>query len=544
MHTDFTTKGTPYLSAVTCLLWCGLALATPTKGKPTGVLLHYPIEIGKSGNIYSQLAVTGEAFAWDVKQDKHFLLSTWPRETYIIDSPRYWSTHRLRPRIAVSTDEKMALLQQEPIEYSGGRATRLEVVDLTDASFSSFQVLEDSYLEKVPRFSPDSKSFLFSGWKSGSRYVLGQDLVLTEAKKFFFDLLAKSAKSMSDYGQVLHEGQPTSLGKQQELGDAIWDSAWSPDSQKIAYLLQERDKNENTLYSIRLFDRATGKHETLFSKESASELYWPTANTIYFVRSTLSGGGQVGAIDVAKKTIQILIKGGVQRHSLSVSRDGQFIAYSSEQPSTSPPRIRQVFIYDVSKGDTYSVDGTISLRFSPSADTVVASRAVQDVTRPEPPFVVLSVSDLLAQAVKNNISWLKLESAGKKVGKPILVYDLPADEGMFFSNMSIGSPKFTVSLPYARVDVPILNTSSEYFMVTITKDRMLNCEVLDETGVRISASMYAPNKPPSQHRMAPGSLSYFASSMHLPKGVKGMRVKFVCQYGDLASSHFEKDFVL
>jgi hypothetical protein len=533
-----------YWSAVAYLLWCGFALAAPTKAKPTGLLLHYPIEIGKSGNIYSQLAVTGEAFAWDVKQKKHFLLSTWPRETHIINSPKYWSTHRLRPRLAVSPDEKMALLQQEPAEYSGERATRLEVVDLADSNFSSFQVLEDSYLEKVPKFSPDSKSFLFSGWKSGSRYVLGMDLVLTEAQKFFSDLQAKSAKSMSEYGQVLYEGKPTSLTEEQKLGEAIWDSAWSPDSQKIVYLLQERDKNDDLVYSIRLFDRATGKHETLFSKESASELYWPTANTIYFVRGTLSGGCQVGSIDVAKKTMQILITGGVQRHSLSVSRDGQYIAYSSDQVSTSPPRIHRVSIYDVSKDETYSVEGTISLRFSSSADSVVASRAVQDPTSPEPPFVVLSVTDLLAQVVNSKISWSNLESAGKKVGKPVLVYDLPADEGQFFSNMSIGTPKFTVSLPYARVDVPILNTSDEYFMVTITKDRMLDCQVLDETGTRISSSMYAPNKPPGQHRMAPGSLSYFASSMYLPKAVAGMKVKFVCQYGDLASSHFEKDFVL
>ena len=311
------------------------------------------MELGKSGNIYSQLAVTGEAFVWDAKQSKNFLLSTWPRETHIIESPRYWSTHRLRPRLAVSPDEKIGVLQQEPIEYSGGRATRLELVDLTDPHFASNQVLEDSYLEKVPRFSPD--------------------------------LQAKSAKSMFEYGTVLYTGNPTSLTEEEELGDAIWDWAWSPDSQKIAYLLQERDKKSDAVSSIRLFDRGTKKHETLFSKQSASELYWPTADTIYFVRGVSSGGCELGSIDVAKKTIQTLIKSGVQRYSLSVSRDGKYIAYSSDQVST----------------------------------------------RPEAPFLVLSVSDLLAQV-----------------------------------------------------------------MVTITKDRMLNCEVLNETGVRISGSMYAPNVPP------------------------------------------------
>lgn len=531
----------PRFVAAAAFLGCVPSLSGPTTHS---VLLLYPVELGKTGNIYSQLAVTGEAFVWDAKQNKNFLLSTWPRETHIVDSPKYWSTHRLRPRLAVSPDEKIGLLQQEPIEYSGGRATRLELVDLTHSNFESFKILEDSYLEKAPRFSPDSQFFLFSGWKSGSRYLLGQDLVLTKVQEFFADLQAKTAKSMSDYGTLLYVGNPTHLTDEEELGEAIWDSTWSPDSQKIAYLLQQRDAKGYAIPSIRLFDRVTKKHEILFSPQSASELYWPTADTIYYVRSQVSGGCEVGSIDVAKKTLQTLIGSGVERYSLSFSRDGKYFSYSSDTVSTTPPRIRRTYIYDISKGDSYLVEDALSVRFSSTVDSVVVSRAIQDVSSPEAPFVVLSVSDLLAQVVKDKITWADLESVGKKVGKPILVYDLPADEGEFYSKMSLGPPSFKVSLPYARVDVPILNSSDEYYMVKITKDRMLNCEVLDEKGIRISASMYPPTVPPSQHRMAPGSVSHFGSSMYLAKGVAGMKVKFVCQYGNLTSSRFEKDSVL
>jgi Tol biopolymer transport system component len=133
------------------------------------------------------------------------------------------------------------------------------------------------------------------------------------------------------------------------------DSTWSPDGKELAYAWAVDGHNENR--ELRIVDRASGKHHTVYTSQSGvswmSPMTWsPDGRYIATALAAGAGEGTVGAAQLAlisatDGTLTTLktFDGNMPQHAM-FSPDGKFVAYDFQPSKESPARDVSVVAID------------------------------------------------------------------------------------------------------------------------------------------------------------------------------------------------------
>lgn len=115
--------------------------------------------------------------------------------------------------------------------------------------------------------------------------------------------------------------------------------AYSPNGRWLAYLAQNIPGFESDRQRIMLYERATGRHQSLTDDwdRSVAAISWTPDSRTIIAETQEAGEGRIFGVDAASGRPTLLVSGGVN-NQVQVSPDGSFIVFV-RQTSTMPPEI-------------------------------------------------------------------------------------------------------------------------------------------------------------------------------------------------------------
>jgi len=474
------------------------AATAQTQLKAAEILQLVPVAYSNTGKIHSRLQNFDDIYTWDSATGKQSQALIFPGQ-----ASSYYYYVPAKTEFSADGSLMLANVPLQTPPYS-----QLMLVDLNDPKSKNYTIPETRQFTNLPRFSSDGQYYAIAGKLDPTNYSMGQSLWSLNLNEYLWDLEQGSAQPTGYYMDTVHKGnEPAKTPTYYyTYPDAIGAVAWSNDNNQLAYILTTYDtvRYGYGTTTLRLHDFSTRKSKEIMAVAGVGRIEWPKGDKLYYLATSSSGYNayQIFRADMTKKTSESIVTDSVTLETFGVTEDGKYLTYSSSiggggygpvPTATTKPAT----LYDVDNKKAYALTGVAAGRFSADGKSIVLQKQKNDPAKPQQPFWVASVEDLIDAASGSSIDVSNMGTKLTESGEALLSYEPPADKVDFDKLFELKDFVANTSSTYFYMSANVRNTSDKYFTFNFKTYNTMKCTLYDDTGKMLATNSTTASPLPS-----------------------------------------------